>query len=203
MIHRFEIVAAGDHVPTIRFCDHKDVILLGSEVPIAGREMAAATIDWLRTALLKDWLYRIDRERAHQGPRFSLFAPNGVRCVSPTFSSSDRMERTIAVLKRNCRVAPVVTRLADPFGCAADARPVPACSMPAAALSVAPAGAPRSAAEAGILGAPIATPLSRSPGRQAATVRPGAAQGEGNSPRASRSSMASRIDGSSATVSIE
>jgi hypothetical protein len=115
VFHRFEIVTAEDRVRTVGFRDHEDAILLGSLAPIARREIAAVTIDWLRAALLKDWLYRIGRDRARSGPRFSLCAPNGVACVSPSFSSSDRMERAIEVLKTHCRVAPVLTRAVDPF----------------------------------------------------------------------------------------
>lgn len=104
---RFEVLTLGEAQCLIRFRDSNDTVLLASSA-IPGFELAERTIEWLRAALQKDWLYQIGRAYQSNGPMFTLAAPFGVVCSSPGFSSSDAMERAVARLKDAATAAPVV-----------------------------------------------------------------------------------------------
>jgi hypothetical protein len=104
---RFEVLPLGEAQCLIRFRDSNDTVLLASST-IPGFDLAERTIEWLRPALQKDWLYQIGRAYQGNGPMFTLAAPFGVVCSSPGFSSSDAMERAIVQLKSTVSAAPVV-----------------------------------------------------------------------------------------------
>lgn len=104
---RFELLTLGEAQCLIRFRDSNDTVLLASST-IPDFDLAERTIDWLRSALQKDWLYQIGRAYQGNGPMFTLSAPFGVVCSSPGFSSSDAMERSVAHMKRAVGSAPVV-----------------------------------------------------------------------------------------------
>ena len=103
---RFEVLTLGETQCLIRFCDSDSVLLASSAIP--GLDLAERTIDWLRSALQKDWLYQIGRAYQGNGPMFTLSAPFGVVCSSPPFTSSDSMERAVAFIKTAAVAAPVV-----------------------------------------------------------------------------------------------
>ena len=111
---RFELLTLGEAQYLIRFRAESDTALLVSST-IPGGDLAERTIEWLRTALQKDWLYQIGRAYQGNGPMFTLSAPFGVVCSSPAFSSSDAMERAIGELKAAVAAAPVI-RLAGREG---------------------------------------------------------------------------------------
>lgn len=104
---RFELLSLGETQCLIRLRDDKDAVLLASTT-IPGVDLAERTVEWLRGALQKDWLYQIGRAYQGNGPMFTLSAPFGVVCSSPAFSSSDAMERAISGLKAAALKAPVV-----------------------------------------------------------------------------------------------
>ena len=104
---RFEVLNLGEAQCLIRFRDCNDTVLLASST-IPGFDLAERTIEWLRSALQKDWLYQIGRAYQGNGPMFTLSAPFGVVCSSPGFSSSDAMERSVAYLKRVANTAPIM-----------------------------------------------------------------------------------------------
>ena len=104
---RFEVLPLDEVQCLIRFRDSNDTVLLVSST-IPGFDLAERTIEWLRAALQKDWLYQIGRAYQGNGPMFTLAAPFGVVCSSPGFSSSDAMERAIVRLKSAINAAPVV-----------------------------------------------------------------------------------------------
>jgi hypothetical protein len=108
---RFEVLTLGEAQCLIRFCDSDDSVLLASSA-IPGLDLAERTIDWLRSALQKDWLYQIGRAYQGNGPMFTLSAPFGVTCSSPAFTSSDSMERAVAYIKTAAAAAPVL-KLSD------------------------------------------------------------------------------------------
>lgn len=104
---RFEVLILDEESCLIRYRDSRDTVLLASST-IPGFDLAERTIEWLRSALQKDWLYQIGRAYQGNGPVFTLSAPFGVVCTSPPFTSSDQMERAIAALKPAVVSAPVV-----------------------------------------------------------------------------------------------
>ena len=104
---RFELLMLSEAQCLVRFRNQTDAVLLASST-IPGVDLAERTIEWLRAALQKDWLYQIGRAYQGNGPMFTLSAPFGVVCSSPAFSSSDAMERAISGLKKAAPAAPVV-----------------------------------------------------------------------------------------------
>ena len=151
MTGRFEVLSLNEAQCLIRFRDANDQVLLAS-TPIAGVDLAERTIEWLRTALHKDWLYQIGRAYQGNGPMFSLSAPFGVVCSSPPFTSSDAMERTIAYIKAALPHAPVRHLTAEREArtdapAQAAASPVPQ-RIPAAGVRKKPATRPGVAASA-------------------------------------------------------
>ena len=104
---RFEVLTLSEAQCLIRFSDSDDTVLLASSA-IPGLDLAERTIEWLRSALQKDWLYQIGRAYQGNGPMFTLSAPFGVVCSSPPFTSSDAMERAVAYLKSAAIAAPVL-----------------------------------------------------------------------------------------------
>ena len=104
---RFEVLTLSEAQCLIRFSDSDDTVLLASSA-IPGLDLAERTIEWLRSALQKDWLYQIGRAYQGNGPMFTLSAPFGVVCSSPPFTSSDAMERAVAYLKTAAVAAPVL-----------------------------------------------------------------------------------------------
>ncbi len=107
MTGRFEVLTLGEGQCLIRVCGSDDTVLLATNI-VPGLDLAESTIDWLRSALQRDWLYQIGRAYQGNGPMFTLAAPFGVVCSSPPFSSSDSMERAIAYLKATVVAAPVL-----------------------------------------------------------------------------------------------
>lgn len=108
MTSRFELLDLGLGAYRVKFLDASDRVLVRNMTTIDSLDEARATIDWLRVALARDWLYRIERTRPGAGPRFRLRAPGDVICASPPFSSSDAMERAIEQLRSTCARAPLV-----------------------------------------------------------------------------------------------
>jgi hypothetical protein len=104
---RFEVLTLSEAQCLIRFSDSDDMVLLASSA-IPGLDLAERTIEWLRSALQKDWLYQIGRAYQGNGPMFTLSAPFGVVCSSPPFTSSDAMERAVAYIKTAAIAAPVL-----------------------------------------------------------------------------------------------
>jgi hypothetical protein len=107
MMQRFEILTFANTGCQLRFYCARGALLLRSEHRITTLDMAGLTIEWLRSAVHKDWLYRIGRERMSSGPLFRLRSPNDVVCTSRTYYSSDAMEHAITALKADCPKAPV------------------------------------------------------------------------------------------------
>ncbi|MGH8665160.1 MAG: hypothetical protein ACREUX_12945, partial [Burkholderiales bacterium] len=107
MNSRFEVLTLGEAQCLIRFSDSDDTVLLASSA-IPDLDLAERTIEWLRSALQKDWLYQIGRAYQANGPMFTLSAPFGVVCSSPPFTSSDSMERAVAYIKTAVVAAPVL-----------------------------------------------------------------------------------------------
>ena len=138
---RFEVLTLSEAQCLIRFSDSDDTVLLASSA-IPGLDLAERTIEWLRSALQKDWLYQIGRAYEGNGPMFTLAAPFGVVCSSPPFTSSDSMERAVAYIKSAAVAAPVLkltdsrgARMPAPSEAAkAAAHAEPAASFPRAAL---------------------------------------------------------------------
>ena len=108
---RFEVLTLSEAQCLIRFSDSDDTVLLASSA-IPGLDLAERTIEWLRSALQKDWLYQIGRAYQGNGPMFTLSAPFVVVCSSPAFTSSDSMERAVAYIKSAAAAAPVL-KLSD------------------------------------------------------------------------------------------
>jgi hypothetical protein len=132
---RFEVLTLGEAQCLIRFRDSSDTVLLASST-IPGFDLAERTIDWLRSALQKDWLYQIGRAYQGNGPMFTLSAPLGVVCSSPPFTSSDSMERAVAYIKTAVVGAPVVKLAGSRDGrMPAQSAPAPARTEPVATLS--------------------------------------------------------------------
>ena len=104
---RFEVLSLSETQCLVRFRDAADRVLLASST-VPDLELAERTIEWLRSALQKDWLYQIGRAFQGNGPMFTLSAPFGVVCSSPAFSSSDAMERSVTSIKAAAAAAPVV-----------------------------------------------------------------------------------------------
>jgi hypothetical protein len=112
---RFEVLTLGEAQCLIRLLDSDDTVLLASSA-IPGLDLAERTVEWLRSALQKDWLYQIGRAYQGNGPMFTLSAPFGVICSSPAFTSSDSMERAVAYIKTAVVSAPVVRKAASRDG---------------------------------------------------------------------------------------
>jgi len=107
MVDRFEVLPIEDGRCIVR-CYNGDERLLLTSTEHDRLMYASASVDWLRSAVHRDWLYRIERGRRHAGPTFSLTAPSGIVYRTPAFSSSDAMERAVLELKRIVPRAPVV-----------------------------------------------------------------------------------------------
>ena len=71
-------------------------------------ERAVAAIEWLKGAIMDDWLYLVSATR--QGmPFFSItIAKARVVCASPAYTSCEGMEQAIAFLKRIAPLAPIM-----------------------------------------------------------------------------------------------
>lgn len=107
MFCRFELLTLSAGRCKLRYCDATDCVLMSSNL-LGDVAAGERTITWLRSAVHKDWLYRIGREQRGGGPTFQLHAPLGVVCNSRTFSSSDALERAVDELKRAVPHAPLV-----------------------------------------------------------------------------------------------